>query len=50
MTTNEARSNLKDLKLFLNELEGKVLYLMKVIYEVEDKICDIELTERKFER
>ncbi len=47
MTTNEARDNLTNLKLFLDEIENKVLSLMDLIYEVEDKICNIELEQMK---
>ena len=46
MTTNEARSNLTNLKLFLDDVERKVLGLMDLIYEIENKICDIELENR----
>ena len=47
MTTNEARSNLTSLKLFLDDVERKVLNLMDLIYELEEKICNIEIEQIK---
>jgi len=42
MTTKEMRKNLTNLKLFLDDMERKILLVMQTIYELEDKICDIE--------
>jgi hypothetical protein len=43
MTSNEVRSTITDLKIFLDDIECKTLRLMDLIYQAEEKLCDIEL-------
>ena len=46
MTTSEARSNLTNLKLYLDDIERTTLRVMDLIYQVEEKLCDIELQKQ----
>lgn len=43
MTTHEARTTLTDLKIFLDDIERQTLRLMDYIYQVEEKLCDMEM-------
>ena len=46
MTTIEARNNLTNLKLYLDDIERTTLRVMDLIYQVEEKLCDIELQKQ----
>lgn len=46
MTTTDARNNLINLKLYLNDIERTTLRVMDLIYQVEEKLCDIELQKQ----
>ncbi len=46
MTTNETRNNLTNLKLYLDDIERTTLRVMDLIYQVEEKLCDIELQKQ----
>lgn len=46
MTTNEARISLTSLKLHLDDIEQTTLRVMDLIYQVESKLCDIELQKQ----
>lgn len=39
------RKTLVNLKLHIDEMEKKMLEALEKIYEVEDKLCDLELNE-----
>jgi hypothetical protein len=46
MTTIEAHNNLTNLKLYLDDIERTTLRVMDLIYQVEEKLCDIELQKQ----